>query len=424
MEIMSSFFTKILGALVALGMIWTGHGTPVEKGNNTAEDVPVIVEKEEASAEAKSFTDKLYNIMPEDKNYMYSPASVKMALAMAANGAEGDTRKEILDTVGIDDLDAYNADTAAMIKKYSDTQIIRLNIANSIWLNTDTMPFGFSEKYKTTVRDFYSGEAREVTLKNAVSDVNKWVKEKTNGKIPSVINEPYDAALVNAIYFKANWQNEFNKNATKKDIFTDRNGKKTETDFMNMTNRFMYGEKDGVRVLELPYKTIISSMDEDTGRITNDRMENTDISMFILLSDNEIKEPEKTVTEMYNGGLTQKKTELSLPKFKIEYDRELTDDLQALGIKTAFSSNANFDEMFGRTNSSMCFSQVIHKTFIEVDEEGTEAAAVTAIAMKATSARPQPEEIIQFKADKPFTFLIRDNVSGETLFIGEYAFVE
>ncbi len=392
---------------------------------NITDEVGAYSEMPEEPLCGENFTDKLYGTMPKDRNYMYSPYSLKLALAMAANGAEGNTRNEILNATEIMVLDEYNRHTADTIKKYSETEVIRLDIANSIWLNTDTSPYDFSDKYKTVINTFYGGEAREVTLENSVSEVNKWVNEKTNGKIPSVINDTYDAALVNAIYFKGCWKTEFNKNATKKDIFTDRNGKESEIDFMNVTSRFMYGESEGVRVIELPYKTVIDDVDEEAGTITSEKIENADVSMFVLLSDDEITEPEKIVSELHDKDmLTSKKTQLSLPKFKIEYDREMSRDLYALGIKTAFGANADFDAMFGTVNCNMAFSQVIHKTFIEVDEKGTEAAAVTAILMKATAARPQPEEIIEFKADKPFTFLIRDNISGETLFIGEYAFAQ
>ncbi len=429
---MNNWIFTLIGLLIVSSMTYTSIDvveTPELKEPDFVDVIIVESETEKLEVTNKvtgtNFTDKLYSVMPKDKNYMYSPLSVKLALAMAANGAKGITKQEILDTLDITNLDAFNQDTIAIINKYSDNNVIRLDIANSIWLNTDTSPYDFSEGYKKTILDFYNGEAREVTLKTAVPKVNGWVNEKTNGKIPTIINESFDAALVNAIYFKGNWENDFNENSTKKDIFTDRNGKETEIDFMCQTNRFLYGESDGIRVLELPYKTVIKNMDEKTGKITNERLEDADVSMFILLSDNEITEPEKIVSELYyNDRLESKKTNLSLPKFEIEYDRELTEILQTLGIKTAFSGNADFDSMFETENSKMAFSQVIHKTFISVDEKGTEAAAVTAILMKATSARPQPEEIIEFKADKPFTFLIRDNVSGETLFIGEYAFVQ
>ena len=155
---------------------------------------------------------------------------------------------------------------------------------------------------------------------------------------------------------------------------------------------------------------------------TNDSSVRLDanVSMFILLSYGEITEPEKIVSEVYDD-MTLRKVNLSLPKFKIEYSAQIAQTLKALGIKSAFA-NANFGRMFDEKTDT-AISDIIHKTFIEVDEDGTEAAAVTAVVMVG-SAAPRPEEIIDFKADRPFTFLIRDNKSGETLFIGEYAFAE
>ena len=192
---------------------------------------------------------------------------------------------------------------------------------------------------------------------------------------------------------------------------------------MNAERKYMYGEKDGVKAVELKYMTR-GTTGNPFGASEEDSisLQNTSVSMFILLSDEDISNPEELVTDLCNNNLMQKrKVKLSVPKFKIEYSAELSPALKALGIKSAFS-DANFKKMFDK-DANTAISNVIHKTYIDVDEEGTEAAAVTAIIMMG-SAMPRPEEVIEFKADKPFTFLIRDNYSGETFFIGEYAFAE
>lgn len=397
---------------------------PTEKKSDEPIKTEVIEIQENTKIQGENFTDKLYNLMPEDKNYMYSPFSIKSALAMAANGAEGKTRTEILTVVGIDDLDKFNSDMSETIKKYSATDLLKFDISNSVWINTDNADYDFSDTYKNTVKDFYNGDVGTVTNKTALSVINGWVNEKTQGKIPSVINDSsFDAALINAIYFKAKWENMFSKANTKPDIFTDRNGKKTEIDFMNSTRKYWYGEKDGVKVLELEYMTRGTTGDSFKYSEENQvRLDNTSVSMFLLLSDSEIKAPEKLVDELCGNNLMEyRKVNLSFPKFKIEFSAEISPALKALGIKSAFS-DANFKKMFDK-DANTAISNVLHKTYIDVDEEGTEAAAITAIMM-AGSAMPKPEEIIEFKADKPFTFLIRDNISGETFFIGEYAFAE
>lgn len=416
---MKTLLTIIAGLLTLFDSANTETEMLPEKG--TSQEIQTEITE---VAEGNNFTDRLYNLMPEDKNYMFSPFSVKSALTMAANGADGATKDEILNVLGVENLDKFNSDMKATIAKYTATDLLRFDISNSVWINTDKADYGFSDSYKDTVTEFYNGEVGAVTDKTALPVINGWVNEKTQGKIPSVINDSnFDAALVNAIYFKAKWEDEFNKADTKPDIFTDKNGKKTEIDFMNAERKYMYGEKDGVKAVELKYMTR-GTTGNPFGASEEDSisLQNTSVSMFILLSDEDISNPEELVTDLCNNNLMQKrKVKLSVPKFKIEYSAELSPALKALGIKSAFS-DANFKKMFDK-DANTAISNVIHKTYIDVDEEGTEAAAVTAIIMMG-SAMPRPEEVIEFKADKPFTFLIRDNYSGETFFIGEYAFAE
>ena len=409
---------KIIAILLSL-MVMGGTMSGIENSTDVAE--VDSVSGNITVSDSASFTDKLYSAMPKDKNYMYSPFSIKSALAMAANGANGSTKSEILDILGIENLDTYNEEMKSTIEKYSATDLLRFDISNSIWLNTDNAHYDFSKDYTDTIGKFYDGEVGKVNNENALPEINGWVNKKTNGKIPSIINDSsFDAALINAIYFKAKWDDTFDKQDTRPDIFTDRNGKKTEIDFMHTMRKYPYAEKSGVKVISLDYLT--RGTTGNPLNPTNDSSVRLDanVSMFILLSYGEITEPEKIVSEVYDD-MTLRKVNLSLPKFKIEYSAQIAQTLKALGIKSAFA-NANFGRMFDEKTDT-AISDIIHKTFIEVDEDGTEAAAVTAVVMVG-SAAPRPEEIIDFKADRPFTFLIRDNKSGETLFIGEYAFAE
>ena len=377
------------------------------KANLTAEQAAAtllrlynIMDKEE------SFADSMYNKMSKEENYMFSPISVKMALAMAANGADGDTQKEILNFLGINDLEKYNESAKSMIEKYSKSDALKLNISNSVWINTDKTKKNFSKKYTDTLSDVFSATADKVTDKDAEKKINSWVNEKTSGKIPTIIgesNSDFEAMLINAVYFKGTWANKFEKAATEKDDFTDKDGKKTSIDFMNNTAWVNFGEQDGVKIAELPYK------------VESGESKDMNVSMFLMMSDKEFN-PEKTLN---SAKLSSQYTALSMPKFKIEYSAGLNDMLKELGVNKAFTEAAEFEKMFDEGNMSI--TDVLHKTYIDVDEDGTEAAAVTSIGLATTALLPQPTEL---KFDKPFTFVIRDNTNGEILFMGEYAFAK
>lgn len=372
----------------------------------------------------RSFTDNLNLRMPEDKNYMYSPLSIKMALAMAANGAEGETQAEILATTGIDNLDDYNTYTKEMIDTYSESEGLSLKIANSLWLNTDKTKDTFSDTFTQKISDYYGGTAQEVNQSNFVDIINGWVSEKTNGKISGIVDESTDfiAYLANAIYFKGSWKEEFLKSATEKEIFTDRDGNETELDFMKRTDMISYYEKDGLQMVRLPYANKFRGDDGYTRVDAN-------VAMYIILSDSNNIDIDKAISEAKDSnGFSSEYVELWLPKFKIEYSTGLIDTLDSMGIKTAFvPMAAQFSPMM-TTNEDMLFiNSIMHKTYISIDEEGTEAAAVTGIGAAAGAApsEPTPEpKPIPFYANEPFTFVIRDDSRYQTLFIGEYAFAE
>ncbi len=365
-----------------------------------------------------TFADKMYVNMPVDKNYMFSPLSVKMALMMEANGAEGKTQQEILDAINVVNLENYNNTIKLMLKKYSQSDLLKLNVANSIWINSDKTSQRFSEEYNNTVADIFNATSDIVNNETAVDEVNGWVNEKTQGKIPTIITEDnaeFWAMLVNAVYFKGRWQDEFYKGATEEDIFTSRDGMQTGIDFMNKTSWMGYAETDGVTIVELPYLTREAVFDEKGEYIETKVLDGVGISMYLMMSDGSFS-PEEVLdsTEM-----SSKYIALSVPKFSVEYSTGLNDILKTIGIKKAFEKDAEFEKMFDHGN--MWIDSTIHKTYIKIDEEGTEAAAVTAIGMAGSAMPPKPVEV---KYNKPFTFVIRDNNSGEILFIGEYAFAE
>lgn len=363
-----------------------------------------------------TFADKLNANMPVDKNYMFSPLSIKMALMMAANGASGETLEEILKVTGVEDLESYNNSTRAMLDKYSESDILTLNVSNSIWINSDKTPQRFSKTYQDMLSKTFDATSDIVTYKNAASEINGWVNDKTEGKIPTIItedNKDFWAMLVNAVYFKGRWLNEFNKGATEKDVFTSRDSSQTEIDFMNRRAWMSYANTDGVSIVALPYLTRQDVFDENGEYIETKKLDGVNISMYLMMSDGSFS-PEEFLNkaEMDSTYIT-----LSVPKFNIEYSTGLNDILKTIGINKAFEENAEFEKMFD--NGNMWIDSSIHKTYIKVDEEGTEAAAVTALGMAGSAMPPEPIEV---KFNKPFTFVIRDDANGEILFMGEYAF--
>lgn len=389
----------------------TADGEPVAdmlmaKGKFTEEQWKNVMTEEGKQQKNTGFAWELNEQMPQDKNYMFSPLSIKMAFAMAANGAAGETKQEILDALDIEDLDVFNKQAAQLMETYNAQDELKLQVANSIWRNTDNMQGrSFASDYQKKMEQFYQGTAADVTDKNAVETVNNWVKEHTNGKIDSIIEDcDFWAMLVNAVYFKGAWVNQFQEGATRPDTFVSRDGKETEIDFMHQTGYMDYYADDNMQMVRLPYQ-------------------GANIGMYIALTDQPGSHLEEAAENMNRSYVA-----LSLPKFRTEFSTSLNDMMKSLGVQMAFidpaSANpaADFSPMVGE--KLLFIDSVLHKTYIEVDENGTEAAAVTAIFKGATSAHIPDPEPIEFKADHPFTYFIRDDASGEILFLGQYAFAK
>ena len=405
--------TKLLMLLSVLSLTFTGCtvSNPSNGSGDNKIDTPIISDK--VSGEAITFKDEfnILKFMPDDKNYMVSPFSLKMAMSLAANGADGTTKDEILTAFGIDNLDSYNTAAKELIERYEGTSSVKLNVANSIWLNKDVAgkDIKFTDEYKKLVSEYYKGTAGEEDAKNIAMKINSWVEKKTNNKIKNLLPEgdaKFLSVLVNTIYFKGEWAEQFEEYATKEEDFTDRNGKVEKTDFMHKTERYRFYEDENMKMVRVPYK----------GGKT---------AMYLVLPTNGDKMDIATALDNMNSY----EVRLSFPKFKTEYSLSFKEILKHIGIEKAFEKwEAEFDEvMFEgvKEGENVYVDDVLQKTFIEVDENGTEAAAATAVIMnEATSIGPGMEEIKEFKADRPFIYFIRDDVTHEVLFIGEYAFTK
>lgn len=364
----------------------------------------------------QNYIDKINSYMPSDKNYMFSPLSIKMAMMLAANGAEDETLNEILAAFDIEDIAKFNDFSKELINKYTSYNALNLNISNSIWINESRSPLTFRQEYKDNAEKYFAAEAGTVNDDNALQKINGWVSDKTHGKIPSIIyDSDFWAYLINAVYFKAAWQNEFYPENTYEQDFTDANGNVDKTDFMHKTEWLNYyqSEDSSVRMISLPYKNYEEVYDSEGNFVNMQRYDDIDISMYIILADKYIQAAQ-LISEAKSEYTY---TALELPKFEFSFSAELGNILKSMGIKRAFEKDAQFKKM---TDGDMWITDAIHKTYIKVDEKGTEAAAVTAISMAGAALPPEP---IEFKADRPFTFVIRDNANGEILFMGKYAFV-
>ena len=284
-----------------------------------------------------------------------------------------------------------------------------LVVANALWGQKD---YKFLSEFLTLVRENYGGDLQQVDFaaqtEAARKTINTWVESKTKDKIkelikPGMLDSMTRLVLTNAIYFKGKWASPFKPELTKDSSFTLLNGEKPNVPMMNQTGKFGYMETNDIQALEMPYV-------------------NNDLSMVILLPKQAdgIKDLEKElVSDNLAGwlsGIHKREVQVFFPRFKMASEFGLGKVLSAMGMPDAFSGKADFSGMTG--NKDLFISAVVHKAYVDVNEEGTEAAAATGVVMKLTSIR---EPLPVFRADHPFIFLIRDNQTGSILFLGRVA---
>ena len=371
-----------------------------------------------------SFADALVRELDAEGNWSVSPYSIRLCLAMLANGAKGETQQELLNALSIDDLDAFNQSVKELLETYdSYARIMSLETANSLWLNQSQLggEGEFLPDYVRGMDEFFRAAVEEVTNADSVERVNAWVSEKTHGKIPTILtedNREFVTALVNAVYFKAAWENEFNEERTDKADFTNADGTTGTVDMMHQTDGFGYYATPGIEALEMPYKNY--AVDNEVGD-NWEYFRDADFSMYLIKADDTMD----VQNFLDNAEFTYGDVNVSVPKFKVEYSAALDEALQALGVQTAYDpENAYLTAMLDPSSlpgQQHFLDTVLHKTYIAVDEKGTEAAAVTAAMTGEGAAMPsRPEMVRTFTADSPFWFVIRDNANGEILFTGRY----
>ena len=345
----------------------------------------------------------------EDKNIFISPLSISIALAMTLNGASGETEQAMANTLHLQGLgsEAINPGYAGLRQalQVADPKVI-LTIANSLWARQDVP---FKQDFLQRNTQFFGAEIStlDFTDPNTLPTINQWVNTNTNGKITKIldeINPDMVLFLINAIYFKGTWQTEFDPSHTRDGTFYLTTGDEKQIPMMTRTGDYPYYENYEAKfqAISLPY---------GDGRM----------SMYIFLP-----YPESDINTFLEGlntenwerwvsQLRDQEVFLSMPKFKLEYKKTLNNPLQSLGMGIAFAPGlADFSQMadLEALGKNLYIGEVLHKAVVEVNEEGTEAAAVTSVGIRATSAPPA------FMANRPFFFAIRDNETKTVLFMG------
>ncbi len=341
-------------------------------------------------------------------NIFISPLSVSLALAMAYNGADGTTEEAMRAALKYGDL--LQQDINNSFRHITDMLTgldsrIEILIGNSIWLREKFNAF-VSENFLDINRTYFDAEVTSLdfTDPQSVSTINNWVNSKTNGKIPKIIENISDKIvmfLINAIYFKGDWTNQFKSENTVDGDFFLIDGTNKLTKMMSQKFTFEYMKGNNFQVVNLPYGEQAFSM---TIILPN---ENENINNFISQLDN-------NQLQQWIDGIQESNVALSMPKFKLEYDKNLNDVLKILGMEIAFFPNqADFSNIIPREN--LFIDEVLHSTFINVNEEGTEAAAATSVGVGITS----DPNFVELRINRPYIFLIREKSSNTILFIGK-----
>ncbi len=400
--------------VVALGLLFSCSG-PTEPDYSTLPR-DLTPEEIELAQSSDRFGLKLFREVVRqqpDSNIFISPLSVSMALGMTANGAAEATLDSMRATLELASLTEAESNAAyqSLIELLTgaDPQV-QFDIANSIWYRDI---WTFNDDFLQRCRDYFDAVVRGLDFsKSAAADtINAWVDENTQGKIKEIVDKPIDSFtamfLINALYFKGTWTYEFDPEDTKDDEFTRLDGSKAPCSMMSQEADLLYQETEQFQAVDLPYGDGLFSM----AVLLPKSDVHVDTLAAHLTADN---------WASWIGDLDTHAVALELPKFKLEYDLKMNDVLKALGMAVAFDGGqANFSRMLvesGAYPGNLFIDKVKHKTFVQVDEEGTEAAAVTSVEMGFTSIGPSS---IIMRVDRPFVFVIRERTSGALLFMGK-----
>lgn len=415
-----------VGAVVAAGMILAGllgglmarkidaldsfsRSRKPEKPDLIAQSPSQPVDSRLVDANTK-FGFKLFSeVLKQDSNnnIFVSPTSVAIALSMTYNGASGATQEEMAKTLEVQGLSlgAINqANNTLKTTLENPDPDVQLSIANSLWARKG---INFKRDFLQQNRDFYGAKVTELDFAkpNAPGIINNWVQENTRGKIDGIVKDIHPDQvlfLINAIYFKGNWTKPFDKSQTVNRPFYLADGSEKQHPMMSQSGKYQYYENNTFQAVSLPY---------GKGRLS--------FYVFLPKENTSLDDFQQQLSlenwQQWVSQFHRRQGSIQLPRFKFDYEIQLNNSLKALGMENAFdASKADFSNM---TSASVVINEVKHKTFVEVNEEGTEAAAATSVGMMLTSAQI-PEEPFQMIVNRPFFCAIRDNQTGTILFMG------
>ena len=405
---------RLIAILLVLAMALGMAACSQVSANDLMKDVPakavdVLPNMEAGAAAAADFGVRLFKTsIEEGENTLISPLSVLYALAMTANGADGETLAQMEQVLGmgVDNLNSY---MLAYLDLLPESKDYKMSLANSIWFKDDPN-FAVEQSFLQTNADYYGAGAYKAAFDEGTrNDINNWVKEHTDGMIPEIIDEIPDEAimyLVNALAFDAKWADEYEEHQIREGRFTMEDGIRQDVDMMHseehtyleddMATGFIkyYKDRKYAFVAMLPNEGVSVSqyVDSFTGEHLRELLNNPlDVTVFA-----------------------------SIPKFETEYDIEMSEVLQEMGMTDAFDWRvADFSRLgtYNVDGMNICISRVLHKTFISVSEQGTRAGAATAVEMVAEGAM----EIVEFKEvvlDRPFVYMLIDCETNLPFFIG------
>ncbi len=348
----------------------------------------------------------------KDENIFFSPYSISAALAMTYEGARGVTKEEIQKVFHFPKEDSVLREGFQALYKSinKEDKVYQLHVANALWAQKD---FKFLDDYLSIIEQYYFGKATNLDFFNQAESsritINKWVEDRTNNKIRDLIPQGNISAstrlvITNTVYFKGMWLFEFNKKNTRAEDFYLYTGDTVKAEMMRLAEKhFDYAETENLQILELLYK-------------------GNKLSMLILLPKEKnlsVLEDSLTLEKLIalKKMLNSESVNIFIPKLKFETKYFMAEDLKTMGMPIAFTAEADFSGMTGTRNLGI--DEVIHQAFVDIDEEGTEAAAATAVETRYLSGSPdyfnKPKI---FNADHVFVFIIQDRETGNILFLG------
>lgn len=379
-----------------------------------------IVLLTQSNVYAKNFNWDYFSTLDKNENIFYSSYSISVALSIVANGATGKTQDEILNALDFHSIKNLNSSYKNLSQNYKNNGLT-FNESNLILVSNE---YSINKDYQKLVDEIYHSTVRNADFKNNLNAekkfITEWVAQKTNHFIKdyqSIITKDSVFDILNVIYFKGDWHLPFNDRWTRSEQFINQNKTKSTVQMMNKTfdNEIKYHEDKNFKAIELPYQKLNGKTIASMYVILPMKASNFDIADEWNKQSLDYKL--NFMNQIKNAPIFQGKVIVKIPKFELDIENKIVNNLKAINIKRSFSDNAEFSNMVNE--STLKIGNVNHRAKIKVDEVGTEAVAITEIDMLETSAiAPEPKIIKNFYADSPFLFIIKGVPNDIDLFTG------